>query len=59
MEGKKANLQLTIIANAKEELGNVDSANSEVIHTSNPRSGFWAGLAQLPDTLYLRGGIYT
>lgn len=59
MEGKKANIQLTIITNAKEERGNVDSANSGVIHISSPGSGFPAGLAQLPDTLSLREGIYT
>lgn len=38
---------------------NIDSTNSEVIHISSPKSEFPAGLAQLPEALYLREDIYT
>ena len=57
--GENANLYLTVMTDAMEELGNMNSANSKVMHILEPRPGFPAKKAQLTEALSSREDVCT
>ena len=57
--GENANLYLTVMTDAMEELGNMNSTNSKVMHILEPRPGFPAKKARLTEAASSREGVYT
>ena len=47
------------MTDAMEELGNMNSTNSKVMHILEPRPGFPAKKAQLTEAFSSREGVYT
>ena len=57
--GENANLYLIVMTEAMEELRNMNSTNSKVMHILEPRPGFLAKKAQITEVLSSRESIYT
>ena len=57
--GENANLYLIAMTEAMEELRNMNSTNSKVMHILEPRPGFLAKKAQITEVLSSRESIYT